>query len=145
MPTKITPPSVYIKDTGTPKGHGVFAARTFHPGETVEICPIVLFDESFAALPDALKKRVFHWGALAKMPGFHALALGYGGMYNHDNPANMQYSADRAESLLRFVTVREVAVDEELTINYNARGGGATWHDNNWFVDSNVTPILSRK
>jgi hypothetical protein len=140
MSTKIIPPSVYIKDTGTPKGSGVFAARLFQPGETVETCPVVIFDGSYDALPDALKTRVFHWGVLAKMHGY-AVALGYGGMYNHANPANMQYSADRAKSLLRFVTVREVAIDEELTINYNARGGGATWHDNNWFVDSNVTRI----
>ncbi len=139
---ELSSPSVYIKDTGIPKGRGVFASRSFQNGEIVEVCPVVVFHGSFAALPEEIKKLVFDWGVLANMPGTHALALGYGSMYNHNNPANMQYIADQTESVLRFVAARDVLADEELTVNYNAIGGAAEWSDNNWFTRMNVKPIV---
>jgi hypothetical protein len=55
----------------------------------------------------------------------------------------MRYDAIREGALLRFVAVRDIAVDEELTVNYNAFGGGHKWHDNNWF-DSNNVPLVMR-
>jgi hypothetical protein len=138
----LKPPSVYVKDTGTPKGRGVFALRAFSTGEVVEVCPVVLFHMPFDALPEEIKKRVFHWERLAGAPpGTHALALGYGSMYNHDNPANMRYAADESGLLLRFTAVKNISVDEELTVNYNADGGGADWHDDNWFDYMKIKPV----
>jgi hypothetical protein len=37
----LKPPSVYVKDTGTAKGRGVFALRDFTAGEVIELCPVV--------------------------------------------------------------------------------------------------------
>jgi hypothetical protein len=88
-----------------------------------------------------MKTLVFDWAVLAGVPGTHALALGYGSMYNSDNPANLRYEADRQRLLLRFVAVRDIAEGEELTVNYNAIGGGATWHDNNWFDRMKIKPV----
>lgn len=137
-------PSIYVKDTGTAKGKGVFAAKAFKEGEVVEVCPVVLFSTPFDSLPEEIKKRVFHWERLAgATPGTHALALGYGSLYNHDNPANMRYQAASSGALLQFITVRDVNADEELTINYNAEGGGAQWHDDNWFDYLKIKPIVS--
>ena len=138
---QLSPPSAYIRDTGTEKGRGVFAARPFACGEVIESCPVVVLHGPFTALPEEIKTRVFDWSVLAQVQNTQAFALGYGSMYNHDNPANMRYEADKQHSLLRFISVREISEGEELTVNYNAIGGGAEWENDNWFDRMNVKPI----
>jgi hypothetical protein len=142
FPMRLSSPAVYVEDTGTPKGRGVFAARAFAPGEVVEVCPVIVLHTPFSSLPEEVKTRVFDWEVLAQVPGTQAFALGCGSLYNHDNPANMRYEADRDHSVLRFISVRSINEGEELTINYNARGGGAGWHNDNWFERMNVKPIV---
>lgn len=139
---QILPPAAYIQDTGTSKGKGVFAARAFAADEVIEVCPVVVLCTPFSSLPDEIKTRVFNWEVLAQMPGTHAFALGYGSMYNHNNPANMRYEADRMRTLLRFIAVRSIDQGEELTVNYNSLGGGAVWHDDNWFERMGVKPTV---
>ena len=121
--TPLNPPDVYVKDTGTPKGRGVFAARRFSPCETVEECPVVLFRKPYGALHKELKSIVFHWPVPEGAAETQALALGYGSLYNHANPSNLRYETDVEALLLRLVAVREIDPGEELTINYNADGG----------------------
>lgn len=141
-PDLILPASeLYLMHTSTEKGHGVFAARPFIAGEVVEECPVIVLDAGFEGLPEQLQTRVFAWGVLADTHASDALALGFGSMYNHANPANLRYEANAAEELLRFVAVRDIAADEELTINYNARGGGHTCEDDNWFERMGVTRV----
>ena len=133
---------IELRDTGSPKGRGVFALHAFREGEVVEICPVVIFETPSQALPEVIDRLMFDWGVLANRPGTDALALGFGSLYNDDNPANMRYEAIPSESVLRFIAVRDIKADEELTINYSARGGGASWHDDNWF-DREETPVRS--
>jgi len=135
--------SVELRDTGTPKGRGVFALQAFRVGDIIEVCPVVIFATPSETLPEAIDNLMFDWGVLANKPGTDALALGYGSLYNDDNPANMRYEAIPSEAVLRFIAVRDIKADEELTINYSARGGGATWHDDNWFDHKNLTPVRS--
>jgi hypothetical protein len=138
----VKPPSVYVKDTGTAKGRGAYAAKPFLDGEIIEACPVVLFTGSFSAIPDEIRKLLFNWGVLANVRDTHALPLGYGSVYNHDNPANMRYEADLAHPLLRFIAVRAIAQDEELTVNYNAIGGGHESDHDVWFKRMNIEPIV---
>jgi len=145
MMEPIAPPQVVVKETGTPKGRGVFAGRDYRAGGLVEESPVVFLETAFDELPDVLRKMVFNWGVLSGNPTSHAFALGYGSLYNHDNPANMRYEADPQRRLLRFVAVRDISPGEELTINYNAVGGGAEWRDDNWFERMSVAPIISGK
>ena len=153
MISKIEPPVIYVADTGTRRGRGVFAARSFVAGEVVEVAPVVIVPEVEVKtrLPANVKVTihyvrevevlVFDWSYLANVPKTSALALGYGSLYNSANPANMRYEAVAAESVLRFVAVRNIGAHEELTINYDAVGGGAEWKDRNWFTRMKVTPI----
>jgi SET domain-containing protein len=136
----ITAPSVCIRDTGTSKGRGAFATRHHDAGETVEVCPVILFSGTFASVPEEVRKILFNWGVLANAATSHCLALGYGSMYNHDNPANMRYEADQASSTLRFVAIRDIGCGEELTINYNAVGGGHESSADTWFAGMGVLP-----
>ncbi len=129
-----TPPlGVYVADTGSARGRGVFAARAFAAGELVESAPVVLCNGRFEALPAELRALLFDWAHLAGARSGHALALGYGSLYNHDNPANLRYEAESQRHRLRFVAARDIAVGEELTINYNAAGGGHASAQDNWF------------
>lgn len=139
----IEPPNVYIKDTGTAKGKGVFAAKAFTIGEIVEICPVILFQMNYNSLPKTIKTFVFDWEVLAGKSRTHALALGYGSFYNHSNPASLRYEADAENELLRYIAVRDIDVDEELTINYCAEGGAAASDedDNWWFEDKKIKLI----
>jgi hypothetical protein len=134
-------PDVYVADTGTAKGRGVFARRDFSQDELVEECAVILCPVAFLTLPEGIQKVAFNWGVLAHTTDCHAVALGFGSIYNHANPANMRYLANPQHSTLQFIAVRGIRAGEELTINYNAIGGGACWHDNNWFERMNVRPV----
>lgn len=139
MPLK--PPDVCVRDTGTPKGRGVFALRAFAGGEVVEVCPVVLFRMPFERLPEEIKTMVFNWEQLAGTRNTQALALGYGSLYNHANPASLRYEADGSGLLLRLVAVRDIAAGEELNINYDVAGGEAEPGDEYWFEVNGVTPV----
>ena len=141
---RIDPAPVYVKDTGTARGRGVFAARAIKAGEIVETCPVVVINGFVGDLPREIGQIVFGWSYLVtrQVGPLTAIALGYGSLYNHDNPANMRYEADGQLPALRYIAVRDVAPDEELTVNYNAHGGGAEWNENAWFADKQITAIV---
>jgi SET domain-containing protein len=80
---------------------------------------------------------------LGGKPGETGIALGYGSMYNHGNPANLRYRAlhDGMSSALIFTAARDIAVGEELTINYNYTKGETTSTEENWFKAQGLTPL----
>jgi hypothetical protein len=132
------PGGVQVRDTGTAKGRGVFAARAFAAGEVVEECPVMLFRKPYEVLHKELKTVVFHWPVPEGAAATQALALGYGSLYNHANPSNLRYETDRETLTMRFVAVREIAAGEELTINYNADGGAHVSDDEWWFEEKGI-------
>jgi len=148
--TRIHPPDVYVADTGTRKGRGVFAARAFRAGEVVETSPVIVMPnpKSLVGPPPqikvdfrrGMKVLLFNWSGLAKASG-RALALGYGSLYNSANPANLRYEAVPDLPALRFIAHRDIAADEELTINYSAAGGGVESPDYHWFTEMEIEPI----
>jgi hypothetical protein len=99
---------------------------------------VVLFTGSFASVPHEVRQLLYNWGVLGGAPGTHCLALGYGSMYNHANPANMRYVADTAQGALCFVATRAIGVGEELTVNYNAFAGGTESTSDTWFARMGV-------
>jgi hypothetical protein len=138
----ITAPSICIKDTGTGTGLGAFALRAYQRHEIIEVCSVIAFNMPADVMPVQLRTRVFNWKILAKMEFAHAIALGFGGLYNHRNPANMRYDAIGAGCFLQFTAVRDIETGEELTINYNGLGGAHESVDNNWFERMGVQPII---
>ena len=140
----LNPPNVYVKETGTAKGRGVFAARAFGAGELVEVCPVILFRKPYEVLHKELKTVVFHWQVPEGARATQALALGYGSLYNHSNPSNLRYETDGEALLMRFVAVREIAADEELTINYNADGGAHVSEDEWWFDEKGIDLVADQ-
>ena len=134
----ISAPSVYVKETGTVRGRGGYASRVHLAGELVEACPVLLFSGAFATVPAEVRQILFNWGVLTDGPSCHCLALGYGSMYNHENPSNMRYEADAQAQTLNFFAVRDIGADEELTVNYNSMGGGHASENDNWFSGHSI-------
>jgi SET domain len=130
---------VYIKSTGTIKGRGAFAGRAHQAGEVVETCPVVAFGGKLSGIPQDVQRILFDWGTLTDTGRAYCLALGYGAMYNHDNPSNLRFEADEQAQTIRFIAVRDIAADEELTINYNAHCGAHTSDEDTWFDARGVT------
>jgi hypothetical protein len=140
---KVDCANVYVRETGTAKGRGVYSARGHADGETVEACPVVLFEGAFASIPAEVRKLLFHWADGTGAVGMHCLALGYGSLYNHANPANMRYQTDPDRGLMRFIAVRAIEPDEELTVNYNALGGHPESAADTWFERMGVEVFVA--
>ena len=120
------PATVEVRDTGGAKGLAVYAARRFEQGELVERCPVIFFEApADLVLPEILRLRVFAWSQLThqqmarKESVPHALALGYGSLYNHARPANLRYAALRSTATLEFTAARNIETGEELTVDYD--------------------------
>lgn len=139
----IDPPAISVRDTSSARGRGGFAERSFLTGQVVETAPVVLLHTDYAALPPQIKTYIFNWGDLCGIGNAHALALGYGSLYNHDNPANLRYEADPENLSLKFIATRNIAEGDELTINYNNPCGTDGENDSNWFTRMNIKPIYS--
>lgn len=136
----ILPPEVYVKDTGTVKGRGVYALRNFAKDEVIEEAPVLLLDLGHYDLPAALTCYAFSWKGLTGDVSGQAIAMGYGGLYNHSNPANMRYVADSERQSLLFIAVRDIVESEELTINYSGVAGIATSEADSWFDSHQIAP-----
>ena len=119
-----------VRDTGMPKGRGVFATRAFAEGELVETAHVILDGRGF-------DRFIFNYSAAMGLGSARAhqasIALGNGSLYNGANPANMRYEADVKAKAILFIAARDIASGEELTVNYSARDGGPTSPDNWWF------------
>lgn len=119
-------PSWQVKPSSV-HGRGVFATRSIAADEVVHVAPVLLFsDEEYEHLAETLLvDYVFEWHQ-----GGVALALGVGGLFNHDSKANLRYELcdndDPAQPGHSYVAERRIKKGEELTINYGDEY--AEWH-----------------
>jgi SET domain-containing protein len=113
-------PILYIMETDQ-RGRGVFTTEAIPAGTTIEIAPVIVLNPSERAVVDStlLHDYIFEWGIDEKQA---AVALGYASIYNHSVDANCKYDMDFEHKTIQIQTKREVAVDEELCINYNGDG-----------------------
>ena len=123
---------LYVADTGTPRGNGVFAARDFPAGALLEVCTVLPYRMSFDRLGPELQTMVFDWSEDDDPRPFHAHVLGFGSFYNHANPSNCRYEAHRDALEMHYYTVVPIARGTELTINYDG-DGGPTSDEDYWF------------
>jgi SET domain-containing protein len=104
------------------KGRGVFALRSFSPGERIESAPVIVVP---AAEWPLIEKTVFFHYSYSWGPRLEhaAVALGCGSLYNHSYAPNAEYVRRLAEERIDFLALREIAAGEEITINYNGAAG----------------------
>ena len=100
------------------RGRGVFAARGFEPGETIEVCPVIPLPEADARTLDGtgLYDYYFGWGADGKAA---AIALGYGSLYNHSPSPNAKHLKGVADGIISIVAVTRIERGEEIFIRYD--------------------------
>jgi len=103
------------------KGRGVFATKKIKKGEVIECAPVLVIPEAEWKLikKTILYHYVFTW---SDEPEDIALALGFGSFYNHSYTPNANFDTKVEEDVIEFVAARDIAPDEEITINYNGAG-----------------------
>jgi uncharacterized protein len=99
------------------RGRGVFAARRFAPGETIEVCPVIALSEDDARALDAtgLYDYYFGWGDEGKAA---AIALGYGSIYNHSPESNAVHRKCVASGTMTIVATGNIELGDEIFISY---------------------------
>lgn len=110
------------------KGRGVFTKEALERNVLVEISPILHFNhKEYEAHGKytVLDHYTYCW------PGGFALALGLGSMFNHDREPNVGFIRDIPNKLIRYVTLRNIAQDEELCISY----GNHLWFEDHSQLD----------
>jgi hypothetical protein len=129
-----------VRPTWSNRGRGVYAPRLIEAGEIVEVCPVVLVPGPFKDLPREIQRVTFPWGLMSGTGSMHAIAYGYGGIYNHANPANLRYTALVDVGCLQFTAARTILETEELTINFNSLTGDIASDHDTWFQMLDVEP-----
>src|SRR3954463_13191066 len=94
-------------------GRGVFAARSFEPGQVIEECPVLLVPAPTVA-DLGLDGYCFEWDEERC-----AIALGSGSLYNHSWRPNARYDHDHELDVVTYTAVRSIAAGDEITVNYS--------------------------
>lgn len=123
MASRIDPPAdVYVADSRMPgAGRGVFAARAIAAGALIERCPVIPLEDPKDR--DRLRKTglvnyYFLWGNGRTRA---AICMGWGAVYNHSFAPNARYEKVMEDRRMDFHALRDIATDEEITVNYNGR------------------------
>lgn len=107
-------PFIEVRETKK-RGRGVFATRRIPKGTEFEVVPVLIVKDEEVLHEDGevLEDYVFEWD-----DGCCAIALGFGSMYNHSYSPNARYD-DFPNKTKAYTALRDIEVDEEITINYN--------------------------
>jgi len=111
-------PSLFVAQTQH-KGRGVFTKKKIPADTIIETAPVIVFDAAQRKLLEqtALYNYVFEWGD--NYTGC-CVALGLVSIYNHAVPSNCEYIMVFETQTILIRTVKAIAANDELTINYNA-------------------------
>jgi hypothetical protein len=112
------------------KGRGMFALENIAAFQAIEIAPVIVMTAQDRELLDQtlLHDYIFEWTPNGAQQCI--MALGNVPIYNHSYASNAEYSMDYEAKTILIQSVREIAVGEEITINYNG-----DWNDEKplWF------------
>ena len=99
-------------------GRGMLANRKISKGELVERAPVVVIsDKQWPPVATSiLSDYAFDWG---EKDEHAAIALGYVSIYNHSYSPNAQLEALLDELMMEIVALKDIQLNEEITINYN--------------------------
>lgn len=115
---------IQIKPTSS-MGNGVFATKTFAPGETIEICPVIPIPEKFIKsdkdneVLNFLEYWFYEWGSDKKGD---AMVLGYGMVYNHSDTPNANYQLNLKSNTVTISAGQVINNGSEIFINYRIPG-----------------------
>lgn len=100
------------------RGRGVFARRSFSPGDLIERAPVIVIPEKqWPKLQSSvLSIYAFDWGEHDEQA---AIALGYVSIYNHSYSPNAKLEEVLEEMVMEIVALRDIEPGKQITINYN--------------------------
>ena len=133
---QIKNPNIYITETGTNLGRGVFASEDIPSGQIVERTPVVLLDLNAQPFPPQIRRLVYNWSKTHV-----ALALGFGSLYNHSDQPNLIFSRKINDLSITFKALRNIEAGEQLTISYDYLGSGENPRKRSWFEIHQVQEI----
>jgi hypothetical protein len=93
-------------------GRGVFARRAFHPGDIVDVCPVVEVNEHEIS---GNSRQFTYQGC---RPGFLLLPAGPWMLVNYSENANLGH--EEGETFMVFTALRSITEGEELTLRYSS-------------------------
>ncbi len=117
---------LYVRTTAA-KGRSVFAQRLIRQGEVLERSPVLVLP---ASQWDSIERTVL-FNYCYEWDGDYALALGLGSLFHHAYQPNALYTRQLADLVMEYTALRDIARDEEITINYN---GDPTDQEPVWFA-----------
>lgn len=107
---------VFVNQSKTIKGLGVFALENIKKGEIIEVCPLILVPiKDF----EQIKKTKLYYYFFEYTKTFFAIALGYCSLYNHSYSPNAKYVFDYKKRTITVVALRIIEKNEEIFFNYN--------------------------
>jgi len=119
--TLLPSPKIYLAQSKIYNaGRGVFAKETIAKDEVIEQCPIILLNEKETETirKTLLRNYYFMWGN-DKNHHKAGICLGFGSLYNHSYKPNATYKKLYDQSIITFVAIKNITLDEEITVNYN--------------------------
>ncbi len=121
-------PNIYITETGTNLGRGVYASEDIPSGQIIKTTPVVLLDLKSQPFPPQIRRLVYNWSKTQV-----ALALGFGSLYNHSDQPNLTFTRIKNDLSITFKALRNIEAGEQLTISYDYLGSGENPRDRSWF------------
>lgn len=107
---------VFVNQSKTIKGMGVFAAEPIKKGEIIEVCPLILVPmKDF----EQVKKTKLYYYFFEYTKTYFAIALGYCSLYNHSYSPNAKYLYNYRKKTITIVALKNIDLNEEIFFNYN--------------------------
>ncbi len=107
---------VYVNQSPTVKGKGVFTSEPIKKGQTIEVCPLILVPmKEFSHI----KKTKLYYYYFEYSQRYFAIALGYCSLYNHSYKPNAKYSFNYKTKTITVSALKDIAKDQEIFFNYN--------------------------
>ena len=109
-------PLIYCRKVGR-CGRGVFARTSIKKGAVIEVCPVIIISKKDYKdiAKTVVASYVFCWG---KNDSLAALALGFGGLYNHALCPNAEFSKRLSTGEIVFRALNDIKMNEEIRIDY---------------------------
>ena len=100
----------------TLKIRGIIATETIKPGQIIEKCPILIYDNSNRkhVKHTVIEKYYFIWTKTKD-----AIILGYGSLFNHSFQPNAKFIYDYRNKKVVIKAIKYINPGEEITFNYN--------------------------
>jgi len=136
FPTMIDARRLYLKEIKG-KGRGVFCRDLISPGQTIEICPVIVIPAMYKETIENTKLADYCFYFNAEESSL-SLVMGFGSMYNYARFPNAAYSLDRDNKQMIYTSCGHIPAHTEITINY---GGEYGLDYSKWFADRRIIPV----